>query len=122
MLSQKLPPEAAVWAAADSGRWAARPAVKLLVGEMMKKPDWLPILAKGRAAVAGLSFDDPPRLRVFVRCAEAGTGEQLRAYFRARADEGTRTGGAGEWALFDTPLDPRNGVRPLRQMLEEAGR
>ena len=66
---------------------------------------------------------DPPRLRAFVRCTDEETGGRLRAYFQARATaEGTRTGGAGEWALFDAPFDPENGVRALRQMLEGAGR
>jgi hypothetical protein len=118
MLTQRLPPEATVWVAADSDRWATKPVV-----QQFGKKEWLPVLARGQAAVVGLSFDDPPRMRVFVRCTDAETGEQLRAYFQAQATaEATRTGGAGEWALFDAPFDPQNGVRPLRQMLEGAGR
>jgi hypothetical protein len=121
MLGQKLPPDAAVWAAADPDKWAENPLVRLVVLAEPNLKGLLPVLAKGQAAVAGLSFDDPPRLRAFVRCADGATGETLRAYFQQKATaDGARTGGAGEWAMFDTPFDPREGVRPLREMLENA--
>jgi hypothetical protein len=121
MLAQKLPPDAAVWAAADTDRWGENPLIRFAAFPEPGVRGLLPLLAKGQAAVAGLSFDDPPRLRAFVRAADAETGEQLRAYFRRKATaDAARTGGAGEWAMFDTPFDPRDGVRPLREMLGDA--
>jgi hypothetical protein len=120
-LGQKLPPDAAAWAAADTDKWAENLLLRLALGTDANLKGLLPVLAKGQAAVAGLSFGDPPRLRAFVRCADGATGEVLRAYFQRKATaDGARTGGAGEWALFDTPFDPRDGLRPLREMLEEA--
>lgn len=104
-LTQRLPPDAAVWLATDSDRWAERPTVKLLIENGLRKKEWLPLVAKGRAAVIGLSFDAEPRARAFVRTADAETGEQLRNYFKGKTADGVRHGGAGEWALYDAPLD-----------------
>jgi hypothetical protein len=121
MLGQKLPPDAAVWAAADTDKWGENTLIRLLAFPEPTLRGLLPVLEKGQAAVAGLSFDAPPRVRAFVRCADGATGEALRAYFQRKATaEGARTGGAGEWAMFDTPFDPREGLRPLREMLEDA--
>ena len=122
MLAERLPPDAAVWAAADRDRWAEKPFVKL-AARGQKHSEWLPVIARGQAAVAGLSFGEQPRLRVFVRCVDGDTGEKLRAYFQSKAaDEAIRTGGAGEWAMFDAPADPRNGLQTVRQWLDDAGK
>lgn len=121
MLGQKLPPDAVAWAAADTDAWADNPVLRLGAGFDANLKAVLPVLAKGKAAVAGLSFGDPPRLRVFARGIDEATGEQVRAYFRRTATaEGARTGGAGEWAMYDAPYDPRDGLRPLRTMLDDA--
>jgi hypothetical protein len=121
-LAQKLPPDAAAWVATDSARWGEKKAVQLLLGQAGKK-EWLPALAKGQAAVVGLSVADPPRLRVFVRAADADTGERLRAYFAKKATgDGVRTGGAGEWAMLDAPADPRDGFATLKDFLADAGK
>ena len=68
--------------------------VRLLLETELKKKEWVPLAAKGRAAVVGLSFDAEPRVRAFVRAADAATGEQLRDYFKGKATaDGVRTAG-----------------------------
>ncbi|MDB5311642.1 MAG: hypothetical protein JWO38_5844 [Gemmataceae bacterium] len=122
MLGEKLPADAAVWAAADSARWAEKKPVEVLLELAGGKKDWLAVLNKGQAAVAGLTFD-PPRLRVFVRCSDADTGEKVRAYFAKKATgDGVRVGGAGEWAMLDTPGDPQTGFAALKGFLDDAGK
>lgn len=118
-LTQRLPPDAGVWLATTSENWAKKGSVQLLVGEVAKKREWLPLVAKGQAVVAGLSFGETPRARLFVRAADADTGAKLRDYFKGKAttDE-VRHGGAGEWALFDAPFDPANGIAALRGLIE----
>lgn len=118
-VAEKVAPDAAAWVATDGGRWADKPAVKLAVGVAGKK-EWLPVLAGGRAAVAGLSLGESPRLRLHARTADADTGERLRAYFRAKAPG--EVGGAGEWATLDAPFDPAAGLGPFRKLLDDAGR
>ena len=104
-------------------RHAPQPLVKLAVGQVLKQPQALSLLAKGQAAAVGLSFGESPRLRVAVRCVDADTGEKLRAYFQSKAmTDATRVTGEGEWATFDAPADPQNGVQPLRQFLDDAGK
>ena len=93
-----------------------------LVAEKAFGKNWLPLLAKGRAAVAGLSFGDEPRARLFVRCADEPTGARLREYFQGKATPGAQTGGAGEWALYDAPLDPPTALQTLKQFLDDAAK
>ena len=120
MVGERLPPDAAVWVAAESARWAEKPLVSNLLPALAGKKDWLPVLKQGQAAVAGLSLGDSPRLRLFVRGVDADTGEKLRAYFKSKAaSDAVRTGGAGEWAMYDAPAD---GFGALRQMLEDVGK
>jgi hypothetical protein len=121
-VAEKVPADAAAWVATDSARWADKPAVRLAVGRF-GRPEWLPALGQGRAAVAGLSLGEEPQVRLSVRCADAPTGDRLAAYFRSKATgEGARAGGDGEWASFDAPFDPSAGFGPFRRMLDEAGR
>jgi hypothetical protein len=117
-----VPPDAAAWLVTDEDRWAEKPLVKLVFSELLKKPEWLPSLAKGRALVAALSLNEPPRLRIFVKAADASTAERIRSYFQARAAsaENATSGGAGEIAFFDSPIDPANAFNSLREMLNEA--
>ncbi len=115
----RLGPEAAAWAAAADADWANKPGVKLAVGTLLKKPDVLVRLGQGRAAVVGLSFDDPPRLRAFVRAADGPTGDRLRDWFRERVPgDAARAGGAGEWAFADAPFDPAGGTDWPRRLVE----
>jgi hypothetical protein len=122
-IAEQVPPDAAAWLAADDERWADKPLVRLALGQLAKK-EGVAVLSKGRAAVAALSLDDPPRLRLFVKAVDDATGEQLRAYFakKAAADEQARHGGAGQLAFFDTPIDPANTFATLQQMLGDAGK
>ena len=123
LLGPKLPPDAAAWLAADIDRWATNPLLAAAGGTVPGLKAVLPVLAKGQAVVGGVSLGDPPRLRTFVRGVDADTGDKLRAYFARKATAtDARTDGGGEWAMFDTPFDPREGLRPLREMLEDAAR
>ena len=119
-----IPPDAALWLATNDENWAEKSGVKLLVGELMKKKDWLPILANGRSAIVALSFEDPPRLRLLVKTANDATGDQLRAYFQkiAASHDKSRHGGGGDLAFFDAPIDPTNGIGTMRKFLEAAGK
>ena len=39
-----------------------------------------------------------------------------------RTEAGRATGGAGEWAMLETPLDSQIGLVTLRQFLDDAGK
>lgn len=123
-IAVRVPPDAAAWLATSAERWDDKALIQFALRQFAGKDEWLKGLAKGRAVVAGLSLDDPPRLRLFVTVADKATGEQIRAYFanRAATDEHARHGGAGELAFFDTPIDPANTLTILRQMLNDAAK
>jgi len=120
----RVPPDAAVWIATDEDRWHEKPLVRLVIAEALKRPEWLAVLARGRALVAALSLNEPPRLRLFIAAADAATGDRLRAYFQARVGvaDGATAGGAGELAFFETPIDPTATFATLRDMLSEAAK
>ena len=117
-----VPADAAAWIAADVDRWAEKPLVKVVFGEILKKPEWLTALGRARALVAAISLNDPPRLRLFVTAVDSSTGDRLRASFlaRATATEGATAGGAGELAFIEQPFDPTTALATLREMLNEA--
>ncbi|HJZ59212.1 MAG TPA: hypothetical protein VKE74_29980 [Gemmataceae bacterium] len=121
MIRVRLLPEAAIWAAADNGRWAEKPLVRALALQAGGK-NWLPALARVQAGVVGLSFGEQPRAHLFVRCVDNTAGEKLRAYFQTKATDGVQTGGAGEWVLFNPPFDPQTGVQTLKQFLDDAAK
>lgn len=123
MISQRVPPDAAAWLATDDGRWADKDAVQAIVA-LVKRPEWLAVLARGRAGAAALSFGEEPRVRLFVRAADEATGQQVRDYFRERAasDEKVRHGGGGELAFFDAPIDPAAAFATLQRFLGDAGK
>jgi hypothetical protein len=123
MIAQRVPPDAAAWLATNDERWAEMSLVQTLLGQMVGKKEALPILAKGRAIVASLSLEDPPRLRLFVKAADEATGQQVREYFakKATADDKARHGGAGELAFFDVPIEPVATLATLLQFLSDAG-
>lgn len=120
MISTRLSPATSTWAAMDEGRWSEKPGVQL-AALLLQKKDWLATLAKGRAAVVGLSFEPSPRLRIFVHAADTETGDLLRAYFQKLSGiEGVQSGGAGEWAMLDLPIDPKDATGPLKKFLDDA--
>lgn len=123
MITQRVPPDAAAWAATDDGAWADKPGVKLLV-LLLKKGEWLAPMARGRAVAASLSLGDDPRLRLFVKAADAETGQKLRDYFKEKAatDEKVRHGGGGELAFYDAPVDPADSFATLERFLRDAGK
>jgi len=120
----RVPADAAVWVATTDERWDDKPLIQFLLGLFAGKKEWLTGLAKGRAVVAGLSMADPPRLRLFVKTADAATGDEIRTYFGRRAAKGehARHGGSGELAFFDAPVDPVTIFVTLREMLTDAAR
>jgi hypothetical protein len=122
MIAQRVPPTAAAWVATDDDQWADKPLVKLALGPLAGKKDLLPVLAKGRALAAALSIGEQPRLRLFVKAADEVTAQQVRAYFAKRAADADKatSGGAGEFALLDTPLDPATVFATLQQFLSDA--
>jgi hypothetical protein len=119
----RAPPDAAAWIATDEVRWAEKPLVKMAIAEFLRKPEWLATLSKGRGLAAALSFrEDSTRLALFIKASDGSTGERLRTYFRARAarEESGTSGGAGELAYLEIPLDPATALATLREMLNEA--
>lgn len=120
----RVPPDSAAWIAADVDHWAEKPLVRVVFGEVLKKPEWLTALGRTRALLAAISLNDPPRLRLFVTAPDSSTGDRLRASFlaRATATEGTSAGGAGELAFIETPIDPTIALATLREMLNESGK
>lgn len=120
VLAERVPADAAVWVATDDAAWANKPGVKLLAGVMLRKPEWLPVLARGRAAAAALSLGDQPRLRVFVKAADAETGRKVRDYFAGKAGPKGRSGGEGEVATYDAPIDPEDTFATLEGFLRDA--
>lgn len=124
VVGQKVPAEAAAWAATDTARWADKPAVKLAVGQFGRK-EWLPPLEKGQAAAAALCLGEKPHVWLSVRCADAAAGDRLATYFGSKAKaagEGTTVVHGGEWAMLDIPFDPAAGLGLFRQMLDDAGK
>ncbi len=121
MIRERVPPEAAAWLATNDERWGDKPGVKLILEAVLNRPEWLPLLRQGRAVLVALSFDDPPRLRLFVKAADELVGQRVREALARRAtDERAWHGGAGELALFDTPIDPTVAYATIQQLLGEA--
>jgi hypothetical protein len=120
VIETQVPPDAAGWIASDSARWAEKKPVAFLLATRGWTPDRLAVVAKGRAAAIGVTLGDPPRVRVAVRCADAGSAEHLRAYFAAKATApGANHDGAGEWATLDLPANPANGFKAVKDMLND---
>jgi hypothetical protein len=118
-----IPPDAAVWAAADDdGDWTQKPLVKLLASSDGAKT-WLPLLSAGRGAAVALTFGERARVWLQVRTVEASAAERLRAYFRTRAAEtdSATVGGDGTAASLDAPFDPTALRRFLTDLKSAAG-
>ncbi|HEV3383682.1 MAG TPA: hypothetical protein VG097_02640 [Gemmata sp.] len=121
-IAEQVPPTAAAWLATSDEQWSEKPALKLLIGEAMKKKEWLPVLARGRSAIAALSFDEPPRFRLFIKTTDEASGEQLRNYFQklASSDDTVRLGGGGQLGFYDAPIDPMSGYATIARFLTDA--
>jgi hypothetical protein len=115
-IATRVPPDSAAWIATNAEHWAEKPAV-IFVAELLKKKEWLPAVAQGRSALAALSFGEQPRVRLFVRATDETTGQRVRDYFKSKATDMSRHGGAGELAMFDTPIDPANAYAIVQQFL-----
>jgi len=116
-----VPPDAAVWVAADDDTdWAQKPIVKLAAEASPEVKKLLPELSGGRGGVFALTFGEKLRMRLFVRTVDTATADRVRAYFRARAaeTESATAGGGGVFALFDAPFDPAT----LQRFLADVGK
>jgi hypothetical protein len=122
MIEERVPQDAAAWVATGDERWAEKPGVKFTVETVMKKPEWLATVARGRAGMAALTLGDPPRGHLFVRLVDEGTAKQTREFFKqhAGADERARHGGEGEFAVLEIPIDPTAAFTTLQQFLGDA--
>ncbi len=123
MISE-VPPDAAVWLAADDERdWTQKPAVQLL-GQSPDAKKWLPVASSGRGGLFALSFADQPRMKLVVRTADTATADRVRTYFQTRAAEtpSATTGGEDTFAFYDAPFDPATGWKTLQQFLADAAR
>jgi hypothetical protein len=115
-----VPPDAAVWVAADDDSdWTQKPLAKL-AAQSAEAKKWLPVLSSGRGGVFALTFGEKLRMRLFVRTAETATADRVRAYFQARAAEmeSATAGGGGVFAMFDAPFDPAT----LQRFLADAAK
>ncbi len=117
LIREWVPTDAAMWVAADTARWSEKPILKLL------KKEWLPILAKGRAATVSLSFADEAKLRVAVRCVDTDASDKLFAYFKGKATgERSLASSAGEWTKLEVVADPKDTFTTVKGFLDDAGR
>jgi hypothetical protein len=121
-LAERVPPDAAAWVATSDERWAEKPLVQFALNQLLKKPEWLPVLAKGRAGVLAVSLGEPPRVRLFVRTADDATGQQVRDYFKSKGGTEATVDGTGDVASLDMPLDPNNATATLERFLGDAVR
>ncbi len=117
LIQEWVPRDAAVWAAADTARWSEKPILKLL------KKEWLPFLAKGRAATVSLSFADEAKLRVAVRCVDTDASDKLFAYFKGKATgERSLANRVGEWTNLEVVADPKDIFTTVKGFLDDAAR
>jgi hypothetical protein len=118
-MASRVPADAAAWLATNDERWAAKGGVKLVVGEVLKRPEWLAVLARGRAGMAALSLGDEPRLKLYVKTADDATGQRARDFFKTLDPKAT-TSGAGADAQYDAPIDPATAYATLQQLFSAA--
>jgi hypothetical protein len=117
-----VPPDAAVWLAADDERdWSKKPLLNLFAATQPDAKKLLPALSAGRGAMVALSYGEKPRLAVQVRTADTATADRVRAYFTARAaeTEGAKTNAPSTTeARYEGPLD----ANLIRRALADLGR
>lgn len=117
-----VPADAAVWVVADAaGDWTWKPLVKLAM-QLAEVKTLAPALSLARGGVFAVGFGEKPRLHLVARVATENTGEQLRAYFKARAAEleSATAGGKGVFAIFSAPFDPATSWPMLQRFLADA--
>jgi hypothetical protein len=113
VVTSRVPRGAALWVAASGEKWNEKPLVKLL------GKDVLGDFAKWNAFAVGLEFGDDPRLSLAVKAADPATAEQLRTRFKAQATgEKSRSGGDGDWATLEKPVDPLDFTKDLKAILD----
>ncbi|HSQ56733.1 MAG TPA: hypothetical protein VLM40_13410, partial [Gemmata sp.] len=119
VIATRVPPDAAAWIATNEEEWAQKAGVKLVVGNLMKRPEWLPSLARGRAAMAAISLGEKPRLHLFVKAADDASGRRIRDYFRSLAtDPKAKSGGEGTTVLYESPIDPAAVYTTVQKMFD----
>ena len=59
-------------------------------------------------------------MRLFVQAVDEAAGQRVRDYFKSKADDKSRHGGAGEFALLDMPIDPATAYATVQQFLGDA--
>jgi hypothetical protein len=109
----------AIWLAADRGKWAEKPLVKLLL-EATGNKEWLAVLAKGQAALASLSFEDEPKVRIRIECVDDAIAVRLRDSLKSKAIPGADIGGSNTIVTFTVSFDPKAGLQPFKQLLDAA--
>ncbi|MFO0806570.1 MAG: hypothetical protein U0791_25985 [Gemmataceae bacterium] len=113
LLEERVPRDAAIWAAAAGERWHEKPLALLLGKDVVAR------LSQGRAAAFGYSFADPPTLRLAVRTADAAGAEKLRRKFRELATgEFSLAAGGEDWAELTRPVEPADAAATVKRMLE----
>jgi hypothetical protein len=113
LIEERVPKDAAIWAAAAGERWHEKPLALLLGKDVAAR------LSQGRAAAFGYSFSDPPTLRVAVRTTDAAGAEQLRRKFRELATgEFSIAAGSEDWAELTRPIEPADAAATVKRMLE----
>lgn len=120
----KIPLNAAVWIATDDEQWAEKPGIKLAIGEWLKKKEWLPVLAKGRSALVTMTFDEPPRIRMFIKTIDETTDQQLLTFFKKQTEmnDGIQQDIAEDLVFFDAPFNPMNVIPTIKKYLDSAGK
>lgn len=113
LIEERVPKDAAMWAASAGERWHEKPLV-LLLGK-----DTAARLSQGRAAAFGYSFGETPTLRVAVRTTDAPSAEKLRSKFRELATgEFSLAAGQDDWAELTRPIEPAEAANTMKRMLE----
>ncbi len=102
-----IPPEAAVWLAADDASdWTQKPLLKLAAQSHTAKM-WLASAKHGRGGMFAVGVGERPRLRLVVRTVDSATAGRLMAYFQGRAaeTESALASGEGDLCQYDGPFD-----------------
>ncbi|VTS02607.1 : zinc_ribbon_5 [Gemmata massiliana] len=114
-----VPPDAAIWVAADDERdWTQKPLMKL-AGQSPEMKKLLPAMKDGHGGLIAMSFGERPHLRLCVRTASDAVGDRVRAYFAARAaeTESATSSGSGTAAQFDALFDASSSGKLLQRFL-----
>lgn len=125
ILGERVQKDAAVWLALDRGEWTKKTLVAALLKGASWPPERIATLAKGQSATLSYSFDDKPRLRTAVRCADVDSAKALELYFELQASLPGSYAHATEdltWVTLGKPVDPQDVLTFVKSMLDDAGR